>query len=245
VPAGRYRAQILTSRPGEPITTSTVDMDLRADRQELDLTKGVPTSRVHAAVKLTGQEKPPRELHILLRNAKLRVVAEQEIDNKGEVELANVFPGRYQLLARAQGEAYSVSRISLAGAEIVGDVLPVTAGSSLRISITLVGSAMRVEGFARRNGQPVPGAMVVLVPKTFESKRDLFRRDQSDLDGSFSLADVIPGSYSVCAIANGWDLDWAKPAVIASYCKHPLSVVVPDRVAGSIELERFVEVESR
>ena len=245
VPAGRYRAQILTSRPGEPITTSTVEMDLGADRQELDLSKGVPASRVHAAVRLAGQEKPPRQLRILLRNSKLRVVAEQEVDNKGEVEFPNVFPGKYELLARASGAAYSVFRISSQGAEISGDVLPVTAGSSLNISITLVGSATRIEGFAKRNGQPVPGAMVVLVPKTPESNRDLFRRDQSDLDGSFNLADVIPGSYTVCAIANGWDLDWTKPAVIASYCKHPLSVVVPDRAAGSIELESSVEVESR
>jgi protocatechuate 3,4-dioxygenase beta subunit len=245
VPAGRYRAQILTSRPGEPITTSAVEMDLGADRQELDLTKGVPASRVHAAVRLAGQEKLPRQLRILLGNSKLRVVAEQEVDNKGEVDFRNVFPGKYELLARAPGAAYSVFRVSSQGAEISGNVLPVRAGSSLTISITLVGSATRVEGFTKRNGQPVAGVMVVLVPKASESGRDLFRRDQSDLDGSFSLRDVIPGSYTVCAIENGWDLDWAKPAVIASYCQHPLSVVVPDRAADSIELESSVEVESR
>jgi hypothetical protein len=38
--------------------------------------------------------------------------------------------------------------------------------------------------------------------------RDLFRRDQSDLDGTFSLHGVIPGTYTVVAIDNGWDLDW-------------------------------------
>ncbi|HTS56766.1 MAG TPA: carboxypeptidase-like regulatory domain-containing protein, partial [Terriglobales bacterium] len=146
--------------------------------------------------------------------------------------------------ARAPGAAYSVLRISSQG-EISGNALPVTAGSSLNISITLVGSATRVEGFAKRNGQPVPSAMVVLVPKTGESSRDLFRRDQSDLDGSFSLLNVIPGSYTVCALENGWDLDWAQREVIASHCKHGRSLTVPDRAAASLQLDGSVEVDQR
>jgi len=244
--AGRYRVQMPVSRPGEPITTSAVEMDLRTDGQELDPTKGgVPASSVHAAVRLASQEKPPRQLRILLRNSKLRVVAEQEVDDQGEVEFPNVFPGNYELLARAPGAAYSVFRISSQGREISGHVLPVRAGSPLSVSITLVGSVTRVEGFAKRAGQPVPGAMVVLVPKTPESSRDLFRRDQSDLDGSFSLLNVIPGSYTVCAIENGWDLDWAKREVITSYCAHGRQVTVPDRAAASVELEGAVEVEQR
>ncbi|HXW91425.1 MAG TPA: carboxypeptidase-like regulatory domain-containing protein [Terriglobales bacterium] len=246
VPAGRYVVQMSRSQPpGQPIETDAVELDLNADGQELDSSSGTPAGSVHAAAKLKGQEQLPRQLRILLRNSRRRVVDEQEINDTGEVEFRNLAPGKYELLAWAPGEAYSVLRISLAGEEIAGDVLPVTAGSSLAISILLAGSAMRVEGFAKRKGQPVPGAMVVLVPETPASNRDLFRRDQSDLDGSFSLRNVIPGSYTVCAIADGWDLDWAKPAVIASYCKHGRPVVVPDRAEGSIELESFVEVESR
>jgi len=245
VPAGRYTAQMPISRPGEPIQTSAVEMDLRGDQQELDATKGVAASSVHAAVRLAGQEKLPRQLRILLLKSKLRLVAEQEVDNKGEVEFANVFPGKYQLLALAPGAAYSVFRISSPGVKISGDVLPVTAGSSLSITIILVGSVTRVEGFAKRNGQPVPGAMVVLVPKNSESSRDLFRRDQSDLDGSFSLLSVIPGSYTVCAIENGWELDWAKREVITSYCEHGRPLTVPDRATASMQLEGSVEVELR
>jgi hypothetical protein len=245
VAAGRYRVQMPISQPGEPITTSAVEMDLRTDGQELDPTKGVQASSVHASVRLPGQEKLPRQLHILLRNSNLRVVAEREVDNQGAVEFPNVFPGKYEFLARAPGAAYSVFRISSQAAEISGNVLPVTAGSSLSITVTLVGSVTRVEGFAKRSGQPVPGAMVVLVPKNLESSRDLFRRDQSDLDGSFSLLNVIPGSYTVCAIENGWDLDWAQREVITSYCKHGRSLTVPDRAAASVQLESFVAVEQR
>ena len=55
---------------------------------------------------------------------------------------------------------------------------------------------------------------------------DLFRRDQSDLDGTFSLRDVTPGKYTLVAIENGWDLDWSQPEVIAVYAKHGRAVEV-------------------
>ena len=58
--------------------------------------------------------------------------------------------------------------------------------------------------------------MVVLVPRDPEINRDLFRRDQSDLDGTFTLQNVVPGTYTVLAIDNGWDLDWSQPGVIAA-----------------------------
>jgi hypothetical protein len=245
VAAGRYTVQMPVSRPGEPSETSTVEMDLNTDGEELDPSKGAPASSVHAAVGLAGQEKLPPHVFILLRNSKLRVVASQQVDDKGEIEFRNLSPGNYELLAEAPGKAYSVFRISSQGTEISGDVLPLSAGSSVSIAITLMGSALRVEGFATRNGQPVSGAMVVLVPKNPGSSRDLFRRDQSDLDGSFSLRNVIPGFYTVCAIENGWDLDWAKPAVITSYCEHGRQLTIPHSAAGSMALESSVEVQSR
>ncbi len=46
---------------------------------------------------------------------------------------------------------------------------------------------------------------------------DLFRRDQSDSDGSFNLYGILPGKYTVIAIENGWDFDWFSPGVLQKY----------------------------
>jgi hypothetical protein len=69
--------------------------------------------------------------------------------------------------------------------------------------------------------------MVVLVPQDIANNALLFRRDQSDSDGSFTLANAVPGSYTVIAIANGWDLDWTNPAVLQPYLKRGEAVQVP------------------
>ena len=245
VPAGRYAVRMPMSQPGEPMQTSEIEMDLTTDGEDLDSPTGEPASSMKVSVKMLGEETLPRQLGILLRNSKLHAVAFQPVTEKGEVEFFDVRPGKYELLAQAPGKAYSVLRISSQATEVSGHVLDATVGSSLNISLTLVGSAMRIEGFAKHSGQAAAGAMVVLVPRNPEANRDLFRRDQSDLDGSFSLLNVIPGSYIVCAIENGWDLDWAKPAVIAHYCEHGRSVDVRNLAQGSMHLDEFVEVQPR
>jgi hypothetical protein len=110
------------------------------------------------------------------------------------------------------------------------------------VSLTLAEGSGTVEGVVNQDGKPIPGAMVVLIPKHPEQNRELFRRDQSDLDGTFSLNGVIAGPYTVVAIANGWDLDWGKTAVLAQYAKRGQTVLVggsgTTRLSGPVEVQQ-------
>ena len=81
-------------------------------------------------------------------------------------------------------------------------------------------------GTATREGEGFAGAMIVLVPQDPKNNLPLFRRDQSDSDGTFTLANVVPGQYSIVAIANGWDLEWANPTALQPYLKNPQAVQV-------------------
>jgi hypothetical protein len=73
----------------------------------------------------------------------------------------------------------------------------------------------------------------------------LSRRDQSDSDGSFSLRDVVPGQYTVVAIEDGWELDWAEPQVIARYLPSGIPVTVSDKSGKLVMLSAPVPVQSR
>jgi hypothetical protein len=68
--------------------------------------------------------------------------------------------------------------------------------------------------------------LVLLVPQDTVNNRVLFRRDQSDSDGTFTLPNVVPGKYTLLAIQNGWDLEWANPTVLSHYLKQGQAVVV-------------------
>ena len=81
--------------------------------------------------------------------------------------------------------------------------------------------------------------MIVLVPQDPGNNLPLFRRDQSDSDGTFTLANVVPGQYTVLAIANGWDLEWANPTVLQPYLKSAQTVQVPS--GGKLDVKVQVQ----
>ena len=87
--------------------------------------------------------------------------------------------------------------------------------------------------------------MVVLIPQNPEANVDRFRRDQTDLDGTFTLLNVSPGTYSVIAIEDGWDLDWAKPAVLTNYGRNGQPLIVTAREKGTVHLSAPVAVEPK
>ncbi len=240
--AGRYAVRM----PGfggdlkEPAT-----FDLTRDGQELETPTVDPTGSVKATVQLLGQASLPSELSIQLRGAKERFSPVAEVNANGEADFQSVIAGEYDVLAGTPSRRYAVVRVVSQNRDTAGHVLQVPPGSSLTVSLTLVEGAVTLEGFAKRSGKPVAGAMVVLVPKDPEGNHDLFRRDQSDSDGSFSLQGVIPGSYTVIAIESAWDLDWAKPAVLAHYGKHGQSVVIGNESKGPKTLSESVEVQSK
>jgi hypothetical protein len=95
----------------------------------------------------------------------------------------------------------------------------------------------------KREGKAFGGAMVVLVPNDPELDLSLFRRDQSDLDGTFTLHGVIPGPYTVLAIENGWDLDWSQPAALAVYLKHSRTINVSTEKGRPVDIPEPIEVQ--
>jgi hypothetical protein len=246
VPAGRYNVHFYGAGSGIQMN----GVDLAKDGAEIDASAGEALSTVKVSVQVNGETALPPRLFVVLRSAHRSMaggqqVGGQQVNDKGEAEFQQVPAGRYEPLLFGSSRAYSVLHISAEGAEVSGHTITVAPGSSPSVSLTLVGGSLNVEGTAKRGDKPFAGAMVVLVPKDPENNRDLFRRDQSDLDGTFSLRNVVPGSYTVLAIENGWDLDWSQPAVISAYLKHGRIIQIGSSSGRPVNLSEAVEVQSK
>jgi hypothetical protein len=155
-----------------------------------------------------------------------------------------------------------VASINLGGRTQAGNRINVQ-DRPLQITVNVSGSTARIEGFVRKpaasadgsssaalkQGKGFSGAMVVLVPENLTAIAELARRDQSDSDGSFALLNVAPGSYTIVAVENGWELDWANPAVIARYLPGGQAVTVKDETDKEpgkvIQLPEPVAVQAR
>ncbi|MFZ0416715.1 MAG: carboxypeptidase-like regulatory domain-containing protein [Candidatus Sulfotelmatobacter sp.] len=239
IPAGRYNIRF--HQQGASLEMNGVD--LTKDGEEIDASKSEAVSSVKFSVQVPGEATLPPHLSVGLRSGS-RVSASQPVDAKGEAELQQVAAGKHEVVVFGGRKPYSIAHISAQGAEVSGHTLNVAAGSSSSVSLTLVGGSVQIQGTVTRAGKGLAGAMVVLVPKNPEVDRDLFRRDQSDLDGTFVLHGVVPGSYTLLAIENGWDLDWSQPGVIAAYMKHGSRLEVGNQSGGPMNVEA-IEVQSK
>ena len=221
------------------------EIDITTNGQELDTSKAQRAATVKATIQILGEATLPPQIEVALRNSKMRLVAWQEMNAKGEVEFQNLAPGKYDVLAGSRPKAYSVVQMSFDGNLTAGHTLTVAAGASMTVALSLAGGTVNVEGFAKRAGKGTSGAMIVLVPKDPETNRELFRRDQSDQDGSFLLRSIIPGTYTIVAIENGWDLDWSRPGVIAHYAKQGQTITVTNQTQTTMHLTDPVQVQPR
>jgi hypothetical protein len=168
----------------------------------------------------------------------------QTVCLRGSFSFPTVPAGHWQLMGESGGSPLPVASITLAGRTRRGNLITVQ-DRPVSLVVTISQGATRVTGFASREGKGVAGVMVVLVPKEMAAIDGLGRRDQSDSDGSFSLRDVVPGEYTVVAIEDGWNLDWAQPEVIARYLPGGVAVTVPDNSGKLLSLPAPVPVQSR
>jgi hypothetical protein len=239
VPAGHYNVRI----DGSSVQMNGVDFS--KDGEEIDTTSAEALGSVKVSAQVRGETTLPARLTVGLRSARRPLSHWKEFDAKRNAELEQVPAGRYEILVWGPPKQYSIAQMSAEGSTLSGRTLTVSAGSSATVSLTLVSGSSRIDGTARRARKPFAGAMIVLVPNNPEVNRDLFRRDQSDLDGTFSLQNVVPGSYAVLAIENGWDLDWSQPGVIGAYVKHGKAIEVGQQSGRVLKLAEAIEVQAK
>jgi len=240
IAAGRYMVKMPETNGH---TSEPVEVNVNGGG-ELDVSSGKATSQIKATTQLAGAGSLPEDLQISLRSSKGRTIRVQ-VDAKGDANFPDVAAGKYDILAGSSTQRFSVVRVASEAGTISGHTVTVPVGASLTLALSIAEGSVSVDGFAKRDGKPVGGAMIVLVPKNAEGDYDRFRRDESDLDGSFLLKDVIPGSYTVIAIENGWDLEWAEPAVVAQYLKRGQTIEVGNGAKAAMHLADAVEVQAK
>jgi hypothetical protein len=180
---------------------------------------------------------PAGQMSILLRAKKSTQVFNERVDAKGEAEFkqGGVPPGTYEISLQGQGPF--IKSISATGARVTGRTLEIKDGGPVKLVLETALGEGTITGTALRGDKPVAGAMVVLVPNDPGNNLVLFRRDQSDSDGTFLLANAVPGHYTVVAIEDGWDLEWGNPDVLNKFMPQGEVVVVERHGKYSVKVK--------
>jgi hypothetical protein len=226
---------------GDPPRVTEIDA---TGSQEVDLSPGTSTFGVDMKVKMADGAALPKTLDLILMSddAVLRQLRQRV--EKAEAHFDSVTPGRWNLLAFSDGLWLGVASIQT-GAAPVADSRIVVKDRRLKLNVVLALGKTNIEGFVNKDGKGEPGVMVVLVPKNPDSQLEEFRRDQSDSDGSFLLQGVTPGDYTIVAIEDGWELDWARAKGISPYLRGGMAVTVTAASGESMHLSAPVAVQAR
>jgi hypothetical protein len=181
-----------------------------------------------------GKLPPRSEMALVARHSRNGSFA--QVNDAGEFTFS-VPSGSYEVLG--QINHHYLATVSATGASLVGRVLTVKAGATPRLEVLLGSSYGQIDGTVMHDGHPASAATVFLVPDHPGENTILFRRDQSDSDGTFTLPGILPGHYRVIAIERGWELEWAKPSVLAPFLVKSRQVDVRgnDHLQGTIELQ--------
>ena len=238
VPPGHYE---LTQ--GDP--PRIVELDATTS-QQIDPSLGIPTMAVSGSLRATFGFVLPESLTVIFipfGDTQGRTPLQANCV-KGSFALDAVPPGVWKLFAYSPGKTLSIGSISVGGRMQAGNSLTVR-DKPVRVEAAVSLGETQVKGFARKAGKGMAGAMIVLVPRDPAANDDEFRRDQSDSDGSFTLRDAVPGEYTVVAIEEGWELDWARPEVIGRYLDQGIAVTVTGGSEKLLRLPEGVPVQGR
>ena len=139
---------------------------------------------------LSTDGRVPLHASIRLSNPDTGETFRSDINERGQFDFNadEVRPGRY-VLALEGANGFFLQRLSATGAKVAGRTIEIANAGNVRISGIASQGAALVLGTALRNDQPRAGAMIVLVPQDPANNAPLFRRDQSDSDGTFTLAE--------------------------------------------------------
>ena len=243
VPAGKYTVRIPAAQ-GQ--AAKFTEADIRNDGQELETNKAELAASMKLTVELPNDEPAPSQLALALQDERDQIAAFNLVGADGRVAFDDLAPGSYKITAaRTAEKAYAVGRILAENGQAVGPNVNVTEGAELQLRVTLILGVASVQGIVKRGDKPASGIMVVLIPASPELQQDLFRRDQTDSDGSFSLPDIIPGTYTVAAIEDAWDFDWSQPSALARYAQNGQPVTISAGKTGTIRLHDPVQVQPR
>jgi hypothetical protein len=163
---------------------------------------------VHGTIQLDPRLHLQNPL-ITLRNTLTGKEERARAEEDGKFDFLREFAaGTYEFSIPRAPEASLV--IAASGAKTAGTTIEISAGQSVELKIFASMSTGQVTGVTMEEGKPVDGVMVLLVPADFEHETSMMRIDQSDSDGSFTLARVVPGRYTVLGIENAWKAEWSS-----------------------------------
>ena len=213
------------------------DVDVYGD-MEISAADSPAMATVTGLVVYEGAPAPRGSVYVALHNRDSGEEWSSEVSDKGLFGLQEneLRPGTYEA-ALYGAQKWLITRIVAQNAKVQGLEITLAPGATAKLVFTATHVSATVTGTVMRGDEPLPGALVLLVPEDAAHHTELYRRDQSDSDGTFTLPQVPPGRYTAVAIQNGWTLDWGNANVIEPYLAKGEKITITGDKSTDLKLQ--------
>jgi uncharacterized surface anchored protein len=242
IPPGHYKLTMQKYREGARPDEATREIDVAGDVNELavsDIAAKEGATLGGTLILEGGPATPPANGMIYVVSPTTRRGRQAKLGPKGQFKFDEpLSPGRYQVFIL--DVPYFVPReITAKGARVRGREMTIEKDTTdVRLTITASKGVGVVTGTAAStSGEPMAGAMIVLVPEKGTDSAIAIRRDQSDSDGTFTLAQIVPGRYTVLALRDAWEMEWNNAEVLRKYLPRGTNVVVEEKSKQDVKVE--------
>lgn len=233
---GTYRLTFFKMLPGkqEMRGVGTQVVNLTGDAS-IDAGTGTKTALSGRVITKDGkrESQAPTELQI---GADGGPTFPSRLKEDGTFEMPDIAPGRYWLRVTQPEDAY-MEKVDVRGATYSDGRLDVKEGADVELAVTVGFGLSEVDGIVKRDGKPLGGAMVLLVPQDDRLRNKPIGRDQSDSDGTFAIGRLAPGRYTLLAIDNGEGLAYAEAGALSPYLKAGKVVELPIKKDARVEVD--------
>ena len=223
------------------IFKTSVHVDGRGSSSDEPATPAL--AHVHAVIHYTGSAPSPEFLAGLI-GLHSKDVAFTPVDPKGGITV-DVPPGDYHFEVGSEEQLSFVRQVIRGGKPLPANQIHLVANETAEFSLLVIRGSRTLTGFARKDGKPFAGALVLIFPANLAGNTDNPVLDQSNLDGSFQLARLAPGDYTLLAIEGGWDVEWHRPEVLARYLPGALTIHIADSAEKTQVLHEPLPVQPR
>lgn len=164
------------------------------------------------------------------------------VETGGSFVIRNVAPGRYRLRVSGFPENAYLKAAVVESRDVLENGFEVPEGGLTGLAVTVGLQGGLVTGAVLDgDGQPVPGATVVLVPAPERRRRtDLFRDVTTDQYGRFLIEGVAPGEYKLFAFDDVESGAWRDPEFLEQWDDAGREVELDEGGREAVELDLIV-----
>ncbi len=215
-PPGHLHLNIVGYQNGREISRSQQEVDASRDA-EITVAAPAAAASIGGTVKLPAGATLPRQCLVVIHHRETGQGHTAQITAEGGFEIPlqqqSLRPGAYDVLL-SNCPAFHVERVTSPSVKTEGRSFEFGGADSVRLIVEIGAGLGHVDGVVLREGKPASGVMVLMVPADGPVAASLILRNQSNTDGSFFWNSIRPGRYTIVALDNGWNLEWAKPEVL-------------------------------